>query len=170
VSNKFNIIINNKNIIISIIINIINIIFKSVSQQNPTHIFHAHIPPCKTLNGWSIAGPFPFIISKQEQVFDQAGNFNLMKSNQIHSFCRYTCLYMRERRRERPERTWGSQEGGQLPFEVTSLQIRSQMNAKLHQDVPCWKKKKKKMMMKKGVPLQRLINGHLLKFKFFYLN
>jgi hypothetical protein len=75
---------------------------------------------------------------------------------------------MRERRRERPERTWGSQEGGQLPFEVTSLQIRSQMNAKLHQDVPCWKKKKKMMMMKKGVPLQRLINGDLLKFKFFY--
>jgi len=32
--------------------------------------------------------------------------------------------------RERPERT---QEGGQLPFEVTSLQIRSQMNPKLHQ-------------------------------------
>jgi len=60
----------------------------------------ADIPPCKTLNGWSIAGPFPFIISKQEQVFDQAGNFNLMKSNQIHSFCRYTCLYMRERERD----------------------------------------------------------------------
>jgi len=27
-----------------------------------------------------------------------------MKSNQIHSFCRYTCLYMRERERERE--TW----------------------------------------------------------------